>query len=66
VFVVTHRAPTDWDFPDAPFTFVTDGVSSAVVQAKTFAGDKDISVSAGDIGGQAFETGLVDEVRVWT
>jgi dihydrofolate reductase len=38
-FVVTHQPPTDWDFPDAPFTFVTDGVASAVAQAKAFAGD---------------------------
>jgi dihydrofolate reductase len=64
VFVVTHQAPTNWNFPDAPFTFVTDGVSSAVAQAKAFAGDRDISVSPGNIGGQAFEAGLVDEVRV--
>jgi dihydrofolate reductase len=64
VFVVTHQAPTDWDFPEAPFTFVTDGVESAVAQAKSFAADKDVSVSAGNIGGQAFEAGLVDEVRV--
>ena len=26
VFVVTHEPPTDWPYPDAPFTFVTDGV----------------------------------------
>jgi dihydrofolate reductase len=64
VFVVTHRPPADWDFPDAPFTFVTDGVASAVAQAKAFAGDKDVSVSAGDVGGQALAAGLVDEVRV--
>jgi dihydrofolate reductase len=64
VFVVTHRAPTDGDFPDAPFTFVTDGVRSAVARTKAFAGGKDISVSAGNIGGQAFEAGLVDEVSV--
>jgi dihydrofolate reductase len=64
VFVVTHQAPTDWDFPDAPFTFVTDGVRSAVAQAKGFAGDRDVSVTAGDIGGQALEAGLVDEVSV--
>ena len=60
VFVVTHQAPTDWPFPAAPFTFVTDGVSSAVAQAKAFAGDRDVTVTAGDIGGQAFEAGLVD------
>ena len=39
VFVVTHAAPDDWAFPDAPFTFVTDGVASAVEQAKAAAGD---------------------------
>jgi hypothetical protein len=25
VFVVTHLVPTTWPYPDAPFTFVTDG-----------------------------------------
>jgi len=64
VFVVTHQPPTDWDFPDAPFTFVTDGVRSAVAKAKAYAGDKNVSVSPGDIGGQALAAGLVDEVRV--
>jgi dihydrofolate reductase len=64
VFVVTHQAPTDWDFPNAPFTFVTDGVRSAVAQAKAFAGDRDVAVSAGNIGGQALEAGLIDEVGV--
>lgn len=64
VFVVTHEAPTDWDFPDAPFTFVTDGVASAITRAKAFAGDRDVSVTAGDVGGQAIEAGLVDEVQV--
>ena len=28
VFVVTHEPPTDWPFPDAPFTFVT-GIEEA-------------------------------------
>jgi dihydrofolate reductase len=64
VFVVTHQPPSDWEYPDAPFTFVTDGVRSAVAQAKAFAGDKHVSVSPGNVGGQALEAGLVDEVRV--
>jgi dihydrofolate reductase len=64
VFVVTHQPPTDWDFPDAPFTFVTDGVASAVAQAKAFAGDRVVSVNPGNVGGQAVAAGLVDEVRV--
>jgi dihydrofolate reductase len=64
VFVVTHRPPTNWPFPDAPFTFVTDGVASAVAQAKAAAGDKVVSVSPGNVGGQAVAAGLVDEVRI--
>src|SRR5579884_632468 len=33
VFVVTHSAPTDWEFyGKAPFTFVTDGVHSAIAR----------------------------------
>ncbi len=64
VFVVTHEPPTDWPFPDAPFTFVTDGVRSAIAQARAYAGDRDISVTAGDIGRQALDEGLVDEVVV--
>jgi dihydrofolate reductase len=63
VFVVTHSAPTDWALASgAPFTFVTDGVRSAVEQARGFAGDRDVSVTAGDIGRQALGEGLVDEV----
>ena len=62
VFVVTHRPPTDWAFAgEAPFTFV-DGVEEAVAQARAFAGDRDVSVTAGDVGGQALRLGLVDQV----
>ncbi|WP_405013986.1 dihydrofolate reductase family protein [Kitasatospora sp. NBC_01539] len=64
VFVVTHRPPTGWDFPDAPFTFVTGGVAEAVARAAEYAGDGDVSVTPGDVGGQAFAAGLVDEVRI--
>lgn len=64
VFVVTHQPPEGWDFPDAPFTFVTDGVASAVAQAKELAGDRVVSVTPGNVGGQAFQAGLVDEVLV--
>ena len=64
VFVVTHEAPTNWPFPDAPFTFVTDGVVSAVEQAKVLAGDRAVSVTAGDIGGQALAAGVIDEIHM--
>lgn len=62
-FVVTHEVPTDWAHLDtAPFTFVTDGVRSAIEQARSFAGDRDVSVTAGDVGGQALRMGLIDRV----
>ena len=64
VFVVTHQPPTDWPYPNAPFTFVPDGVPAAVAQAQTFAGDRDVSINAGNLAGQAFEAGLIDEVRI--
>ena len=36
VVVVTHEVPTDWvaAHPDAPFTFVTDGVAAAIDAAQ--------------------------------
>lgn len=63
VFVVTHEPPTSWEFADAaPFTFVTDGVESAVAQAREVAGDRIVDVAAGNVGGQALRLGLVDQV----
>ena len=64
VFVLTHEPPTDWPFPDAPFTFVTEGVEQAVALAKDAAGGGDVSVSAGTITGQALQAGLIDELRI--
>ena len=64
VFVVTHEPPIDWPFPDAPFTFVTDGVENALAQAQAFAGERDVSITGGNIAGQAFQAGLIDEVLI--
>ena len=63
VVVVTHRpAPEGWD-PGAPFYFV-DGVGAAVAKAQELAGERLVEVAAGDVGGQVFAAGLVDEVRM--
>jgi dihydrofolate reductase len=44
---------------------VTDGVESAIAQAKEVAGpDRDVALNGGDVGGQAFAAGLVDELDV--
>jgi dihydrofolate reductase len=64
VFVVTHRAPTDWAHPEAPFTFVTDGVASAIRQARAVAGDRTVAVASADIAAQALDLGLLDAVAV--
>ena len=62
VVVVTHHASTDWEYAgSAPFTFV-DGVEEAMACAHEIAGDRIVSVSGGQIGGQALRLGLVDEV----
>src|SRR6266581_5961268 len=64
VFVVTHQPPADWPYPDAPFTFVTDGLRSALAQAQAVAGDRDVSITPGNLAGQAFQAGLIEEMRI--
>ncbi|HZP15731.1 MAG TPA: dihydrofolate reductase, partial [Nocardioides sp.] len=41
-----------------------DNVADAVRLAQELAGDRDVAITAGDIGGQAFALGLVDEVAM--
>src|SRR3712207_7016512 len=48
-FVVTHTVPQEWVYEGSPFTFVTDGIESAVEQAKALAGEKDVAVGAASI-----------------
>jgi len=63
-FVVTHRPPPDWPAEQlAPFTFVQDGVESAIKQAKA-AGDGNVGVSGPNIARQCLKLGLLDEVRI--
>lgn len=62
VFVVTHEAPTK-SHPSV-YTFVTDGVVSAIEQAKKVAGDKVVGLHGATVMQQALPLGLVDEVRV--
>jgi len=62
VFVVTHRVPDGW--AGTPFTFVTDGVESAVEQAKAAAGDRWVGVNGGSIAQQCLHAGLLDELRI--
>jgi dihydrofolate reductase len=64
--VVTHRPlPEEWlaVHPDAPF-HTADSVEAGIALAKELAGDGLVCVTAGDLGGQAFSAGLVDEVAM--
>jgi dihydrofolate reductase len=64
VFVVTHEPPKDWEYAGtAPFTFV-NGVEEAIAAAHEFAGDRIVDVAGGQIGGQALQLGLIDQVVV--
>ena len=64
LFVVTHRVPQEWVYEGSPFTFVTDGVASALEKAKAGAGDKTISVGGTQIVQQCLAAGLLDEIRI--
>jgi dihydrofolate reductase len=64
VFVVTHTVPQEWVYEGSPFTFVTDGVESAVEKAKKTAGDKNVGVGAASIAQQCINAGLLDEIHI--
>jgi dihydrofolate reductase len=63
-FIVTHTAPQEWVKEGSPFTFVTDGVESAIAQAKAVAGDKNIAVATATITQQCLKAGLLDEIHI--
>lgn len=64
VFVVTHRVSHEWVYDGSPFTFVTDGVESAVAQATAVAGGKNVAVDGANVAQQCIRAGLVDEIFV--
>jgi dihydrofolate reductase len=63
-FIVTHDVPQEWVYEGSPFTFVNDGVESAIRQAKTAAGDKDVVVATASILQQCLNAGLMDEIHL--
>jgi dihydrofolate reductase len=63
-FVVTHTVPQEWVKDGSPFTFVTEGVESAVRQAKHAAGDKDVLIMSASIMQQCLIAGLLDEIQI--
>jgi dihydrofolate reductase len=63
-FVVTHEIPVGWPRPSSTVHFVTDGIESAVNQAKAAASGKSVGVHGADTIQQCLNAGLLDEISV--
>jgi dihydrofolate reductase len=66
VFIVTHHArePVTKE-GGTTFTFVTDGIESALEQAREAADGKDVGLSGGaNVAQQYFKAGLIDEMQI--
>jgi dihydrofolate reductase len=63
-FVVTHQIPDGWPRPGSTVHFVTDGIESAVRQAKAAAAGKSVGVHGADTIQQLLNAGLLDEIHV--
>ncbi|GIH06482.1 hypothetical protein Rhe02_45490 [Rhizocola hellebori] len=64
-FVLTHRVDDELRALAPTFTFVTDGIESALRQARAVAGDKDVSIGGGaNVAQQFLRAGLVEELNL--
>jgi dihydrofolate reductase len=66
VFVLTHHPrQTVEKQGGTTFHFVTDGIESALEQARAAAGDRDVGIAGGaDVVQQSLAAGLVDELQL--
>jgi dihydrofolate reductase len=65
VFVLTHHERGALTLSDTTFTFVTDGIESALEQAREAAAGKDVTVGGGaQVINQYLAAGLVDELEL--
>ncbi|HEY3407231.1 MAG TPA: dihydrofolate reductase family protein [Propionicimonas sp.] len=63
-FVLAHQIPDGWPRAESTIHFVTDGIESAVKQAKAAAAGKDVGVHGADTIQQLLNAGLLDEISV--
>lgn len=63
VYILTHQPPADWP-ADSTIHFVTDGLESAVAQAREAAGGKDIGIATPGVVRQCLDAGLLDELQI--
>jgi dihydrofolate reductase len=65
VFVLTHHEREPLTLSDTTFTFVTDGIESALSQARKAAGGNDVTIGGGAAAiNQYLAAGLVDEIEL--
>jgi dihydrofolate reductase len=65
VFVLTHHERDPLTLSDTAFTFVTDGIQSALDQARAAAAGRDVFIGGGaDVINQYLAAGLVDELEL--
>ena len=65
VFVLTHHPRQPLELTGTTFTFVTEGIESALAQAREAAGDRDVQVSGGaEACNQYLAAGLADELQI--
>jgi dihydrofolate reductase len=65
VFVLTHHPREPLTLSDTTFTFVTDGIQSALSQAQAAAGDRDVVIGGGAKAiDQFLAAGLLDELEL--
>jgi dihydrofolate reductase len=66
MFVVTHRPQSTMTKEGGTtYTFVTEGIESALEQAREVAGDKDVLIVGGaNIARQYLQAGLLDEIEI--
>ncbi len=67
IFVLTHAVPEKLPRENErlTFTFVTDGIESTMRQAKSAAGDQDVTIVGGaSTFQQCFSAGFVDELHI--
>jgi dihydrofolate reductase len=63
-FVITHKKREPLIKKSGTFTFVTDGIESALQQALAAAGNKDVRLMGADIAQQFLSVGLIDEIQI--
>ena len=63
-FVLTHQILAGWPSPYSTVHFVTNGIESAVSQAKTAAAGKSVGVHGADTIQQCLNAKLLDEIHV--